>query len=123
MKIFGSTMAWLLIGIFLLSGGAKLAGLPFEIAAFERWGYPLWFMLVVGAFEVLLALALAVRRWRGVAAVIAATFMLGALATHLFHAEWGMLGLAVFIQMLAASVAWLNFGSGFDTPPLAQSPS
>ena len=34
--------------IFLLSGGAKLASLQFEILAFERWGYPLWFMYFIG---------------------------------------------------------------------------
>jgi putative oxidoreductase len=33
-------VAMLLAAIFLLSGGAKLAGLDFEIAAFQRWGYP-----------------------------------------------------------------------------------
>ena len=34
----------LLALIFLASGLAKLASLEFELVAFERWGYPIWFM-------------------------------------------------------------------------------
>ena len=38
--------------VFLASGGAKLAGLDFEIQAFTRWGYPIWFMYLTGVAEV-----------------------------------------------------------------------
>lgn len=54
--------------IFILSGGAKLAGLEFEIQAFERWGYAPWFMYATGAAEVLGGLALWWRRWSGLSA-------------------------------------------------------
>ena len=39
---------YILALIFILSGGAKVAGLEFEIVAFERWGYPMWFMYLTG---------------------------------------------------------------------------
>ncbi|MFN2348017.1 MAG: DoxX family protein [Thioalkalivibrio sp.] len=56
-------VSWILVLIFLLSGGAKLAGLEFEIEAFTRWGYPLWFMYLAGALEVAGGIALMVPRF------------------------------------------------------------
>jgi len=48
----GKVLPVVLSLVFLASGGAKLAGLEFEIVAFERWGYPLWFMYFTGVVEV-----------------------------------------------------------------------
>ena len=94
--------------IFLLSGGAKLAGLEFEIAAFERWGYPLWFMYLTGALEVLGGVGLWVKRVSALAAACLAALMIGAVATHVLHSEWGMLVAATVIMGLAATRAWLG---------------
>ena len=44
---------YILALIFFASGAAKLAGLEFEMVAFERWGYGLEFMYFTGAVEVL----------------------------------------------------------------------
>ena len=44
-------LIYFLAAIYFLSGAAKLAGLEFEITAFERWGYPLWFMYFTGLAE------------------------------------------------------------------------
>lgn len=87
-------LIYVLAAIFLLSGGAKLAGLPFEIAAFERWGYPLWFMYAIGAAEVAGALALAINFLRHLAAPALSLLMLGAIGTHILHAEWPMMLIA-----------------------------
>ena len=94
--------------IFLLSGGAKLAGLEFEIAVFERWGYPLWFMYLTGALEVLGGVGLWVKRVSALAAACLAALMIGAVATHILHSEWGMLVAATVIMGLAATRAWLG---------------
>lgn len=96
----------LLALIFLGSGGAKLAGLEFEIEAFTRWGYPLWFMYLAGAIEVAGAVLLLVPRLSALAAAGLAAFMLGAVATHVVHAEWAMLAVATAITLLAARLAW-----------------
>jgi putative oxidoreductase len=94
-------VAGLLALIFILSGGAKLAGLEFEIEAFTRWGYPLWFMYLAGTLEVAGGIALLIPRLSALAAAGMAVFMTGAVATHVAHAEWGMLVLALAIMTLA----------------------
>lgn len=96
----------LLALIFLASGGAKLASLQFELDAFARWGYPLWFMYATGAIEVAGGLALL---WRPLSALAAAglgAMMIGAVATHAVHAEWPMLVLASAILLLAFWRGW-----------------
>ena len=47
--------------IFTAAAGMKFAALPFEVAGFERFGYPLWFMYVIGALQLLGAVLLWVR--------------------------------------------------------------
>ena len=106
MKIL--TLNIIIAAIFLLSGGAKLAGLEFEIAAFELWGYPLWFMYLTGVLEVLGAIGLSVKRVSALAAACLAALMMGAIATHIIHSEWAMLIAASVIMSLAAIRAWLG---------------
>ena len=96
-------VAILLALIFLLSGGAKLAGLEFEIEAFQRWGYPLWFMYLIGSIEVAGGIALLFRRVSALAAAGLALMMVGAVMTHVLHAEWAMLAVA---GMILAFSAW-----------------
>ena len=98
----------LLILIFLASGGAKLASLEFELVAFERWGYPLWFMYLTGALEVAGALALIVRKTQALAALCLTGLMGGAVLTHLIHSEWAMLVLAALIMLASFARAWLG---------------
>ncbi|OOG25151.1 hypothetical protein B1C78_06965 [Thioalkalivibrio denitrificans] len=99
-------VSWILALIFLLSGGAKLAGLEFEIEAFTRWGYPLWFMYLAGTLEVAGGIALLVPRISALASAGLVAFMIGAVATHVVHAEWAMLVVALVIMLTAAWRAW-----------------
>lgn len=94
--------------VFFASGGAKLAGLEFEIAAFERWGYSLWFMYFIGTVEVAGAIGLLVSRLAPLAAACLAVMMLGAITTHIVHAEWPMLAIATTIMILSAIRARLG---------------
>lgn len=96
--------------IFFISGGAKLAGLAFEIAAFEKWGYPLWFMYFTGAIEVAGGVGLLLPRLSALAGACLALMMIGAVATHVIHSEWGMMVVAGIILALAATRAWLGRG-------------
>jgi uncharacterized membrane protein YphA (DoxX/SURF4 family) len=98
----------IIAAIFLLSGGAKLSGLEFEIAAFELWGYPLWFMYMTGILEVSGAIGLLVKRVSALAAACLAALMIGAIATHIIHSEWAMLIAASVIMNLAVMRAWLG---------------
>lgn len=92
--------------LFLFSGGAKLAGLEFEVMAFERWGYSLWFMYFVGAVEVAGGIGLLLGRLSVLAGVCLAVMMIGAIITHILHAEWGMLiaAMVIFTLLVAYTV-------------------
>lgn len=92
--------------IFVLSGGAKLAGLEFEIQAFERWGYALWFMYAIGVAEVAGGLALWWSRTSVWVSAGLSLVMVGAVGTHILHAEWGMLGIASAIFGLSLWRTW-----------------
>lgn len=92
--------------VFLLSGATKLAGLDFEIRAFERWGYPLWFMYLSGVIEVAGAIGLMVPGISTMVAVGLALFMSGAVGTHVIHSEWSMSIVAGCIMLAVACRAW-----------------
>jgi uncharacterized membrane protein YphA (DoxX/SURF4 family) len=98
----------LLAAIFAASGIAKLLALPFEVEAFARWGYPPVFMIVVGVLEVAGAMGLLVPRLSALASACLAALMLGAIGTHLLHAEWPMLAIATGIAALAGWRAWVG---------------
>lgn len=106
MKAFSLLLAL----VFAASGLAKLAALDFEVQAFARWGYPLWFMFAIGAAELAGAVGLLLRRLSALASAALAALMLGAVGTHVLHAEWGMLALASAILSLAAWRAWQGRG-------------
>ena len=101
-------LSFLLCLIFLASGGAKLAGLPFELEAFARWGYPLAFMYLTGALEVAGAIGLLIRQLSALASACLALLMLGAVATHAMFAEWPMLAVASSILATAGYRAWIG---------------
>ncbi|GAA4360959.1 DoxX family protein [Kangiella marina] len=92
--------------IFLVSGGAKLLGLEFELEAFSRWGYPLWFMYLTGVIEVVGGVALLVPRLASYAAVGLSVVMVGAVATHLINSEWVML---VIASVILALLLWRSY--------------
>ena len=104
MKI--SITAGVLSLVFLLSGSVKLLALSFEVEAFARWGYPLWFMYLTGVCEVAGALGLQLPRLRFLAALCLGCLMLGAADTHLIHAEWPMLAAALIIMGACLAVTW-----------------
>ncbi len=92
--------------VFFLSGAAKLLAMDFEVQAFTRWGYPLWFMYLTGLAEIAGAAGLLVKRLSGLAALGLTGLMTGAVLTHVMHAEVAMGLIAALIWGAAASVAW-----------------
>lgn len=96
--------------VFLASGAAKLAGLEFEVVAFERWGYPIGFMYLIGVVEVAGGIAVLLGRTSALASLGLAAMMIGAMATHVVHAEWAMLGAAAVLFALSVVRAYLGRG-------------
>lgn len=94
--------------IFAASGIAKLLSLSFEVEAFTRWGYSLSFMYFTGALELAGAVGLMIPRLSALAAFCLAGLMVGAVATHVMHAEWPMLAVALIIATLAVWRGWVG---------------
>jgi hypothetical protein len=99
------------IGVGLgATGTAKLAGAKVTKERFDRWGYPAWSRIVMGAFEVGIAAAAisALRdpQARPVAAFGTLCSMTGAIATHA-RAGDSALNYVPAIGLAAAAVATL----------------
>ena len=65
-------------------------------------------MTLVGALEVAGAAGLLVPRLSALASACLSALMLGAIGTHLVHAEWPMLAIATGIASLAAWRGWVG---------------
>jgi putative oxidoreductase len=70
--------------LFLFAGGSKLAGAPAMVALFEAIGVGQWFRFVTGVLEVVSAVALLVPALAPFGALLLASTMGGAIATHVF---------------------------------------
>ncbi|ACL60722.1 DoxX family protein [Methylobacterium nodulans] len=82
-RIGGVVLRGVLTAVFALAAGMKLMAVPFEVASFTRFGYPLWFMTVVGVGQLLGVALLWVRGWTAHGALLLAAIMVGAVASHL----------------------------------------
>lgn len=110
-----------LVTAFAASGIAKLAASAPMVENFQAWGYPLWFMYVVGLTEILGAFGLALpgRRLAGASlrfwgSGVLGGLMVGAVGTHLVHAEF--VKLVAPITLLGALV-WNALQSGPEARP------
>src|SRR5262245_22423442 len=103
-----SKLAWglvLLLGLFFVAQGAsKLFGITAErwASRFAHWGYPPWFLRVVGVAEISSGVALFLRRTRKAAAVCLLVLMAGVFMTHAIHGEIARLIAPVIIGGMAA---------------------
>ncbi len=68
---------------FLMSGIMKLTGAEQIRQGFENWGYPIFFMYIIGLCEVAGAIGLWLRRFSYAAKVCIILLMAGAVLTHL----------------------------------------
>jgi uncharacterized membrane protein YphA (DoxX/SURF4 family) len=100
------TVTTLLAAMFFLSGSAKLAASESMVQSYAVWGYPLWFLYVVGASEVVGALLLFWRRTASLASLALGGIMVGAVGTHLFAGEYGASVIPVLLTVLLALVGY-----------------
>ena len=96
---------------FLIAGGSKLAGASQHVEAFARWGYPGWFLYVVGACEIAGALLLVVPRTATFGAFVLGCLMLGAIGTHLRAGEGPHTLAPLLLLGLVALVGWARRGA------------
>ena len=77
------------LGIMMIAAGAsKLAGESHQVMNFAKWGLPHWFMMLVGTFEVIGGALLAFPPASPAGSLILSTIMVGAIWTHVAHAQW-----------------------------------
>ena len=117
-----------LAAVFVMFGAGKFIDPVKWIDKFAAWGIPAWFVPVSGALELAGAVGLLIPVIRGIAGLGLAAFMIGAVATHVIHAEIGMIFVAGAILVGSAVVGWLrlpetltfwrSFTSGQEAPAL-----
>ena len=95
----------LLLGVFLLAGGAKIMAAPEMVESFQAWGYPDWFRVLVGGFEIGASLLLLFPRTAAAGAVILCLIMVGACDTHLRWQEYKEAIIPLTIGTLCALLA------------------
>ena len=94
--------------VFVMFGAGKFIDPTEWIDKFAAWGIPAWFVPVSGALELAGAVGLLIPVVRGLAGLGLALFMIGAVATHVVHAEIGMIFVAGAILAGSAAVGWLR---------------
>jgi putative oxidoreductase len=94
--------------LFLFAGGTKLAGMQMHLDQFAHWGYPIWFMYVVGVIEVAGAVALLIPRTRFYVAVLLTCSLAGASLTLVRAGEARSLPFTALLMVSAVLIAWLN---------------
>jgi putative oxidoreductase len=103
-----STAVWilqfLLAALFAVQGGLKLSGSPAWVSRFRAWGYPDHFYYVIGAVEVVGALALLIPRTTRLGAVLLMVVMTGATVTHAVHREPQLVTALVLLCLLTLTV-------------------
>jgi uncharacterized membrane protein YphA (DoxX/SURF4 family) len=92
--------------VFVMFGAGKFIDPAKWIDKFTAWGIPAWFVPMSGALELAGAVGLLIPVVRGVAGLGLALFMIGAVATHVSHAEIGMIFVAGAILIGSAVVGW-----------------
>jgi uncharacterized membrane protein YphA (DoxX/SURF4 family) len=73
-----------LIKVFAQAGWAKFDDASGWARAFNVWGYPVWFRVLVGAIELAAAALLVWPRTAAYGAALIVVVMLGGMGTHLF---------------------------------------
>ena len=103
-------VVWAMVGVaaltFFVTGASKLLALPPSPENFQRWGFSMNFMRLIGAVEVLGAIALAWPRTSFLAAALLIADMLGALRTGVVYREALHIVVPLLLLILLGAIAW-----------------
>ena len=73
---------------------------------FEQWGYAANAPYVVGMFEIVGGVGVLIPRWRPAASLVLSILMMGALCTHVVHAEFRRVVPPLVLGGLAFLMYW-----------------
>lgn len=103
---------WIITAIagvgFILAGLGKIAGSDEMAARFATWGYPVWFMYLVGLFELAGGICLFMVRFAVPAASALLILMIGAIGTHFLNDQVGLTLPAFVMVILLVSILSLR---------------
>jgi uncharacterized membrane protein YphA (DoxX/SURF4 family) len=105
---------WVLIVAYIIPGVIfgfkKLSGHPDSEAYFKRWGYPLWFMHLLGFTEIACSILIMFNATRMYAIGVFAILVVGAFCTHVRYKDSRQDMLKpVFVGMLLAVIFSFTF--------------
>ena len=107
----GAALLWTLTGllsaVYLFAGGTKLMGMQMHVEHFTQWGYPQWFRLFVGAWEVTSAVLLLIPRVSLYGAALLVVSATGAVYTELFRGQPAMVIAPAILLILAGVIVYL----------------
>jgi uncharacterized membrane protein YphA (DoxX/SURF4 family) len=87
--------------LFVKHGYLKFDPDGFWGPAFMRWGYPVWFLFLIGGLEFGGGIAILIPRLAGYGALVLAIVMLGALVTRLIHGMSFDDGISIAFNLVA----------------------
>lgn len=105
------TLSVILAVAFLGASIAKLTAQPMMVQSFASFGYPIWFMYVTAALELLGVVLILVPRAAVLGASLLGCIMLGAIYSHVSHGQAGMAVPAAVLLVLVVTVGWLRGSS------------
>ena len=77
-----------------------------QVEHFAQWGYPLWFLYVIGFVEVAGGLCLFIPKTQFYGIVVLSITMVGAAVTHLVAHEMSAFPVPLVLLALLVSLAW-----------------
>lgn len=123
MKTFFKAVPFFLLGFFfIVAGGKKLLGQEAQIDSFFRWGYPLWFLYLIGTVELVGGIGLLIPQIRIFAVPVLSVTMVGAFITHLRAGEMAAVPVPLVLLVLLLVLAWMMRSSPGKTGSGAGSP-
>jgi putative oxidoreductase len=99
-RIGSMVLRGLLTAVFLAAAGMKLAAVPFEVEGFVRFGYPMWFMVTVGAAQLAGAVMLWTRGRVAQGALLLAVLMVGAVGSHIRTGDPLLMPVPAFVLLV-----------------------
>ncbi len=112
-------VSYLLVYVFIGASANKLASMEMAVANFAQWGYPAFFLYVVGAVEALAVILIALPRTRFFGSLYLAVVMIGAIVTHATAGEFASLPIPLLLLGLSSGVSWATRPKPlFHTQPL-----
>lgn len=99
-------MTLFLVVLFLVEGGGKLLLDAGTVKVFLRWGYPTWFVVLVGILELTGALLLLFPRFALLGAALLVADMIGAIVTGIIQGIVPIIAFSAVVLVLIVIIGW-----------------